>query len=153
MSIPDAIGAVGRSVQAAAGSFMGGNNSADLNSRNGQDPTRDKDGNPKLTIGSLRQWAAKKNITLSAQDETELMQNNANDAAQRQADLQLDTLQRVAPLNNEIANANTQRNMVVSAQKYNADNVANQLNNLQAARATNAAAISNAINASTSLFK
>jgi hypothetical protein len=133
-------------VQATAGTLYG-DNSADSRAN------RDKDGMPKLTIDSVRKLARSKGITLSAQDETALMQDNANDAARSQAELQLETARRSAPLDNEIANQNTQRNMVVNAQKYNADNVANQLNNLQAARATNAQAISSAMATTASLFK
>lgn len=95
----------------------------------------------------------KYNITLSPEDQMKLSQRRAKQAGQDNLDLQLQGLAGSIGLTNQARNAETQRSMVINAQKFNADNVANQLNNLQAARATSATAISNAINSGVSAFR
>lgn len=93
------------------------------------------------------EFANRNNLNLNAEQILRL-QSALNE---QQANAELARQQQGAAFGSGLSNANrtqdTQRTMVINAQQNAAQNVANQLNALQSARATNANAITNAINA------
>jgi hypothetical protein len=88
-----------------------------------------------------------KGIVLSAQDQAKLLNQQADAASQRQMrdSMELNTFN--AGLANNFSNARSQRDMALNAQKFAAENTANQLRELSANRSTNERLISNSLNA------
>ncbi len=142
-------GAIGNNLASAFGLNNNGNSSASSSNSSGS-PSSD---NPDLSAEQVHQYLVKHNLKLSADDEASLQNQKAQDAYNMQMRSQLDAQRQQAPLYNDIANTNAERNLVLNAQKYAADNTANQLNNLQQARNTAQVGISNALNTTASMFK
>ncbi len=98
-------------------------------------------------------YAVNNNLNLSPQQQLELQQRQGAMAANSQADLMAQQMGLTAGLASQAANTNAQRAMVLAAQQNAAQNVANQLNALSQARATNASMLANAMGAGAGMFR
>lgn len=106
-----------------------------------------------FSIDPVVQLFKSKGITLSPDEQTQLSQTMAQNAAKSNLATQYQGLQLAAGLSNDAANSNAQRNLLINSQKYDAENTANQLNSLNQARATSQQGISNAFNTAASMFR
>lgn len=89
----------------------------------------------------------KNGIVLSAEQQAKLQNRQADIASRRQINDSMELNTFNAGLANNFSNARTQRDMALNAQKFAADNTANQLRELSTNRATNERLISNSLNA------
>lgn len=92
-------------------------------------------------------------MMLNPQQQMELAQKQAQSASQDNFNNAAQSQAFGAQLGNASGNLNTQRQMAVAAQANAANNVANQLNNLQQARSSNAQLVQGAMGGAASLFR
>lgn len=105
-----------------------------------------------MTAQPTAQFGRRNDLYMSPQQQMALQQRGVNDAATQQMRQMQQQMGVTAGLANQAANANTQRAMVLEAQKNAAMNVANQLHQLSQNRATNASALANAMNVGAGMF-
>ena len=158
----------GHLINQAIGSVLGnqddGNSSGTSNnnsdssspSRSSTDPNAAASTNPNPNPTSaidVVKFFKDNGLILSPEQQAALSQKYAEQANNLQLNTQLRSVQQLAPYANEAQNQNTQRNLIINSQRFAADNTANQLNNLQQARNTAQAGISNAFNTTASMYR
>jgi hypothetical protein len=92
-------------------------------------------------------------IMLNPQQQAQLAQQQANQAAQAQQQLAQQNAVFGMQMGNQAENLNKQRQMALNAQANAATNVANQLNQLGQARAQNSQLIQGAMQGAAGLFR
>ncbi len=106
-----------------------------------------------LTAAPVMGTLGQRNIMLNPQEQATLAQGMANNAMIQQMRDASQQMGASAGLANNAANLNTTRQMALQAQANAAQNVANQLQQLGQARATNAGLVQGAMNTAAGMFR